>query len=437
MVCEGTRTLAATSRSSGPPFQSRVVGVARRRDDDALGVHIDRVRRHARIAAAEIEMVRRRAGERDQFALDEDRREDEHVLQVLAAAVGIVVDVEVAGLAACASVHCCGAGAEDLRHRAQVHRDQLGLRDDVASRVEQCGGRVLGLAHDVGVGRADELGAHLAGDRDQRLADDGVVDGIELAGLSRRSAARPILAVDCVSCMVTRRSRMVLSLASRRAVQPDGTRGSRSGPRSAPGPQICLPASSAPRRSSWPSRQALPSKISDRARRRFGRPSSPPAAAALRAAPRRPAGTTRTRSACRPPRRRNRRAGAPRRTCGARLLRRESCQLLLRERDRHLEGLTDEAHIGRQRRRRAALEAARRARSSARPRMHLGKDLAQRIGRGIVIDRPAARHALELHEIRGDEPIGRDDAGGGRHHDRRDAELLGDCARHAAARRRR
>ena len=100
MVCEGTRTLAATSRSSGPPFQSRVVGVARGRNDDAFGVHVDRIRRHAGIAAAEIEMMRHRAGEGDDAAVDEDRREDEDVLQVLAAAVGIVVDVEVAGLEA-------------------------------------------------------------------------------------------------------------------------------------------------------------------------------------------------------------------------------------------------------------------------------------------------------------------------------------------------
>ena len=72
------------------------VGISRGRNDDAFGVHVDRIRRHAGIAAAEIEMVCHGAGEGDDAAIDEDRREDEDVLQVLAATVGVIVDVEIA-----------------------------------------------------------------------------------------------------------------------------------------------------------------------------------------------------------------------------------------------------------------------------------------------------------------------------------------------------
>ena len=83
------------------------VGVARGRNDDAFGMHVDRVRRHAGIAAAEIEMVCHGAGEGDDAAVGEDRREDEDVLQVLAATVGIVVDVEIAWLEASLIGHWC------------------------------------------------------------------------------------------------------------------------------------------------------------------------------------------------------------------------------------------------------------------------------------------------------------------------------------------
>ena len=236
MVCEGTRTLAATSRSSGPPFQSRVVGIARGRNDDAFGVHVDRVRRHAGIAAAEIEMVRHGAGEGDDAAVDEDRREDEDVLQMLAAAVGVVVDVEIAGpkLAGWALVH---AGPENLRHRAQMHGDQLGLGNDIAQRVEQRGGCVLRLAYDIRIGRADELGAHLASNRDQGLGDNGIVDGVERQRSSVARTAASVVRSGMVTaapgwCCRCRRA----GPSTRRA-----DRGSRLDPRSAPGPRGACP----------------------------------------------------------------------------------------------------------------------------------------------------------------------------------------------------
>ena len=71
-------------------------------------------------------------------------------LQVLAAAVGIVVDVEVAG-PELRNGRNLGTGAKDLGHGAEMHRDQLGLGDDVACRIEQRGRGVLCLADDIGV----------------------------------------------------------------------------------------------------------------------------------------------------------------------------------------------------------------------------------------------------------------------------------------------
>src|SRR3546814_3032635 len=61
---------------------------------------------------------------------------------MLPARIGIVGDVEVPFLQGVDRVRR-RAGAEDLRHRPQLHGNELGLRDDVAVAVEQ-GGRGIG-----------------------------------------------------------------------------------------------------------------------------------------------------------------------------------------------------------------------------------------------------------------------------------------------------
>ena len=147
-------------------------------------------------------MVRRRAREGDELALVEDRRIDEYVLQVLAAAVGIVIDVEVAFTQRVHRMHG-GASTEDLRHRPELHGYQLGLGDDVALPIEQRGRRVLSLAHDVGVGGSHQLGAHLARGGDQALADHGVIDRIELHRLGGLFAWRGLAFWITFSCMVS------------------------------------------------------------------------------------------------------------------------------------------------------------------------------------------------------------------------------------------
>ena len=102
------------------PFQRSAIPVARvsisrGRYDDAFGMHIDGVGRHAGIAAAQVEVVRHRAGERDDTFPKKNRREYENVLEVLATTVGVVVDVEIAGLEI-AYRAALDAGPKDLGH---------------------------------------------------------------------------------------------------------------------------------------------------------------------------------------------------------------------------------------------------------------------------------------------------------------------------------
>src|SRR5690606_33831857 len=66
------------------------------REDQAFGVHVDGFGGQAGVAAAKVQVVGNGAGETDQFSFKEDRRIDEDVLQVLAARVRVIGDVEVA-----------------------------------------------------------------------------------------------------------------------------------------------------------------------------------------------------------------------------------------------------------------------------------------------------------------------------------------------------
>jgi hypothetical protein len=131
-----------------------------------------------------------------------DRVEQEHVLQVLAAGIGVVDGEEVTRLQ---RLHWIERpkGLEDVTDRAELHRDQLSLRHRVAVRVQQRGRPVARFPQDGRIGGAHQLHAHLARRRDQRLADDGVVDRIKRHG-----------AVPC---------RRMLPCASGTARHPGGT----------------------------------------------------------------------------------------------------------------------------------------------------------------------------------------------------------------------
>lgn len=177
--------------------------VAAGRNAQALLIDVAGMDVEARRAAAEVEMMCDRRPEAHDPARNEDRREDEDVGDVLAALEWIVIDQEVAFLQRLDGVPL-QAGAQRLADRPELHWDELGLRHRVAEAVHQAGRAVARLAQDGGVGRADQLYPHLARARDQRLANYGIVDGIESG---RHEALRSIR----------------LSAVSRVAVQPPGT----------------------------------------------------------------------------------------------------------------------------------------------------------------------------------------------------------------------
>ena len=129
-------------------------------------------------AAAEIEMVRHRGTEAHDPSADEDRREDEDIGDVLAALKGVVVDQKIAFLQRFDRM-AFQTGAQGLADRAELHGNELGLRDGVSVAVHESRRAVACFAQDGRIGRADELDAHLAGRSDQCLADHGVVDGAE------------------------------------------------------------------------------------------------------------------------------------------------------------------------------------------------------------------------------------------------------------------
>ena len=152
--------------------------VDRRRKDNALRVDIDGIRGKTRIASAQIQVVRYRTGESDQFAVHEDRREDENVLEVLAAPVRIIVDVEIPFTQRIGGNHVC-TGPENIGHRAQLHGNQFSLGDDPPVPVEQRCRGILGFAHNIGIRGTDQLDSHFFPRGHQRLTDHRMFDRVQ------------------------------------------------------------------------------------------------------------------------------------------------------------------------------------------------------------------------------------------------------------------
>ena len=198
---------------------------------DALLLHLDRavdvplrpvvdeVDGQAGIGAADVEHVRRRAGEADQLALVEDRDHDRHVRRVRGAAVGVVVEDDVALVDVVAEDR--DHVLDDLRHRAHEHRRRVRLGQLVALRVEDAGAEVLGLADDRRVGHAVEDAGHLLGDGGEgaadhahedrrreargalglgayrgRAVDDDVPEAVDLGGEAGRDDGRRVVLLD-------------------------------------------------------------------------------------------------------------------------------------------------------------------------------------------------------------------------------------------------
>ena len=169
----GVRTFSRMcfqSPSCQTPFSWSLSGAV----DVALRPVVDEVDGEAGIGAADVEHVRRGAGEADELALVEDRDDDRDVGRVRRADVRIVVQDHVALVDVVAED--ADHVLDDLRHRAHEHRRRVGLGEVVALAVEDAGAEVLGLADDRGVGHAVEHARHLLRDRGERAADDAHQD---------------------------------------------------------------------------------------------------------------------------------------------------------------------------------------------------------------------------------------------------------------------
>ena len=131
----------------------------------------------SRHRAADVALVRDGAAEAEQRAVDEDRRDHRDVGRMRAAALIGVIDQE--GVAFGDGVaefreHRGAAG----RKRADMQRQHDMLGDDLAVRVHQRAGGILGFAHDGGEAGAEQRVLHLLHDAGEARLDDFEVDRV-------------------------------------------------------------------------------------------------------------------------------------------------------------------------------------------------------------------------------------------------------------------
>ena len=143
--------------------------------------------------AAHVEMMAERADDGDAAPLGEDRAEGQDVGDVLAAAIGIVGDDDIAILPALQRQVVAQHGAQARAHRVQVLRDARRLRDIVAMRVEDRRGIIQQLAHDGGAAGAPDGDIHLGGGGGQGVAQDFQRDRVEMGAHAARASVRPAL----------------------------------------------------------------------------------------------------------------------------------------------------------------------------------------------------------------------------------------------------
>ena len=149
-----------------------------RRDAHALLIDLGRgAGEAARHHAAHVRPMLAHGGEEDQPLAREHRIDERHVVQVRAAAVGIVEHDHVARLEVVAEVLHGVLDRPGKRHH--VRADVLGLGDHLRRGIEEAAGEVLGLVDRDRAGGAEHGRAHLAHDRDQALGQHLERDGIE------------------------------------------------------------------------------------------------------------------------------------------------------------------------------------------------------------------------------------------------------------------
>ena len=145
------------------------------RDDEPFLEEVGRAGRQAgRLGPAHVRVVRAGNGETELGPRDE-----RHVGEVRSAGEGIVDDEDIAELGPTLAHRRDG-----LRHRAQVNRDVLGLRDHSAVGREERRRAVSPLLDVGGERGADEHGAHLLRDRPERTAENLELDFHDVITLS-------------------------------------------------------------------------------------------------------------------------------------------------------------------------------------------------------------------------------------------------------------
>ena len=132
----------------------------------------------ARHRAADVRPVGERHGEGVELAFPEDRADQLHVRQVVAADLGQIDDPDIARL------HAVGGDPlEEFAHgeaeHAEMNRDVRPLCDEEAFRVRQGGGMVAGLAQQGRTRRAHHHHRHLLGNRRECVADDFEGNGFD------------------------------------------------------------------------------------------------------------------------------------------------------------------------------------------------------------------------------------------------------------------
>ena len=154
--------------------------VAHRRQVQALVEHLARLARAAsRHRPADVALVRDRAAEAEQRAVDEHRAEHAHVRRVRAAAVVGMVDQEGVALGDVAAEfrdHGAAAG----RERADMQRQHDVLRDHLALGIHQRAGGVLRFTHDRGEAGAEQRVLHLPHDAGEARLHHFEIDGVDV-----------------------------------------------------------------------------------------------------------------------------------------------------------------------------------------------------------------------------------------------------------------
>ena len=162
---------------------------------EALGIGVHRIddAGAARRMGADIDVMGGGAGEADQRVLAEHRHAERDVGHMARAAIGVVVDVDVARLDGLAApLERRADPAHIARQRTRLERRALRrLGDLVAGRVQHGGAEVLGFPDQARMRHAHELEAHFDRDRLQRAVNHVRRDRIDPVCRPLRHALLP------------------------------------------------------------------------------------------------------------------------------------------------------------------------------------------------------------------------------------------------------